>query len=77
MSQLSLFFDVLLCMTEIDREDYITGKRGGTVIYPEQTSNVNKQLRQRTRQILWDSLHGTHMKAGKGICMLAHHPPLT
>ena len=65
--QLSLFFDVLLCMSaNIEKEEYVNGKRSGvygTVHYPY-LEKVDNDLRRQTRQVLWDALHGILMKAG-------------
>lgn len=59
--QLSLFFDILLCMTtELDKEVYVDGVFKHVTVNPAALS----PLMRRARLKLWEALRGTHMRAG-------------
>ena len=75
LTQLSLFFDILLCMTiDIDEEDYVTGRFKKTTGSPKNARNLkssqgssshhSKHLLSRAREMLWKALHGMKMRAG-------------
>ncbi len=63
--QLSLFFDILVCMTtDLDKEEYV----GGAFKHVILTSNLNPLLK-RAREKLWGALRGTSMRAGTCTCI--------
>ena len=65
--QLSLFFDVLLCLTtEISQQDYINGSSPS----PSSENNIAAQSpQQRARSLLWKALKGTTMMKAGGCVM--------
>lgn len=65
--QLSLFFDILLCMTtDLDKEEYVGGAFKHVILTP---TNLNPLLK-RAREKLWEALRGTSMRAGTCIGIL-------
>ena len=61
--QLSLFFDILLCMTaDIEEEEFISG---GSRASPGQQPPSG--VMRRAREHLWNTLSGTKMKAGRWV----------
>ena len=57
--QLSLFFDILLCMTaDIEEEEFVSGQsRAGPAQQPS-------AVMRRARTHLWNTFSGTKMRAG-------------
>lgn len=66
---LSLYFDVLLCMaTNITKDDYVKGQRSGiygTAHFPDFDKSVDVNLRQTSRQVLWETLSEFKIQGGK------------
>lgn len=67
-SQLSLFFDILLCLTtEIERDDYVTGAFKSTPGRASPVPGVSDSPQPtllRARALLWKALRGLKMRAG-------------
>ncbi len=59
--QLSLFFDILVCMTtDLDKGVYVDGTFKHVTVSPTALS----PLMRRARLKLWEALRGTNMRAG-------------
>lgn len=76
-SQLSLFFDILLCLTtEIERDDYVTGAFKSTPGRASPVPGVSDSPQPtllRARALLWKALRGLKMRAGGWAAHANHH----
>lgn len=62
--QLSLFFDVLLCLTlEINQDDYIAGNFTSRAVRDHPPDSVIAGIMQRARAKLWGQIKDIKMKS--------------
>jgi len=61
---LSLFFDIILCMVEsINERDFVAGKRSGYFGKPKNTVDANKaEIMTMARSNIWKKLNGTKIQ---------------
>ena len=67
--QLSLFFDILLCLTtEINQDDYIAGNFISRAVRDHPPDSVISGIMQRARAKLWGQIKDIRMKSSRFSC---------